>query len=290
MTTTTHTRLPSAIETALQRVRLAARVAAEKGVNGLGLAALSATSTAQRDALLGGQFELNRKLAIFTATFNETMEDSVLREVKPRNTNSSGPTTWDMMTLVEDHEVEIKVLADRFALDIQNQCEWELRELDTYMGAAMHLKAADSRAQPAAPRDHRPRAGARHRSHHRPQGGAQGVVDRDRPHCWPAAMRQTYLDVMGDLRAAGVKPLKMTVRATEGPGSPRGLLRNRLQPGPRRQRARARAAQSRGMAPWAGPGLRRGHGRVRTQQPRQWRRRLRLQHPRPQRPDPVPDH
>ncbi|HET9207965.1 MAG TPA: DUF1631 family protein, partial [Burkholderiaceae bacterium] len=33
------------------------------------------------------------------------------------------------------------------------------------------------------------------------------------------AMRQTYLDVMGDLRAAGVKPLKMTVRGTEGPGA-----------------------------------------------------------------------
>ena len=83
MTTTSPTRLPPAIETALQRVRLAARVAAEKAVNGLGLAALSATSTAPRDALLGGQFELNRKLAVFTASFNETMEDSVSREVTP---------------------------------------------------------------------------------------------------------------------------------------------------------------------------------------------------------------
>jgi len=46
MTTTTPTRLPAALETALQRVRLAARQAAEKCVNSLGLSALSATSTA----------------------------------------------------------------------------------------------------------------------------------------------------------------------------------------------------------------------------------------------------
>ena len=218
MTTTTHTRLPPAIETALQRVRLAARVAAEKGVNGLGLAALSATSTAQRDALLGGQFELNRKLAVFTATFNETMEDSVVREVMPRNTNSSGPTTWDMMTLVEDHEVEIKVLADRFALDIQNQCEWELRELDTYMGAAMHLKTADHERNPLRPEIiGRALVRAIEASTDRPE--VRKALSLEIGRLLANAMRQTYLDVMGDLRTAGVKPLKMTVRAVEGPGS-----------------------------------------------------------------------
>src|SRR5262245_32886161 len=126
MTTLTPTRLPPALETALQRVRLAARSAAEKSVNTLGLAALSATNTARRDALLGGQFELNRKLAVFAQTFNETLEEKIVREAAPRSTLTSGPSTWDTMSLVEDHEVEIKVLADRFALDIQNQCEWEL--------------------------------------------------------------------------------------------------------------------------------------------------------------------
>jgi Protein of unknown function (DUF1631) len=218
MTTTTHTRLPSAIQTALQRVRLAARTAAEKGVNGLGLAALSATSTAQRDALLGGQFELNRKLAVFTTTFNESMEDSVAREVLPRNANASGPTTWDMMSLVEDHEVEIKVLADRFALDIQNQCEWELRELDTYMGAAMHLKAADHERNPLRP-EIIGRALVRAIEATTDRTEVRKALSIEIGRTLANAMRQTYLDVMGDLRAAGVKPLKMTVRATEGPGA-----------------------------------------------------------------------
>ena len=180
MTTVTPARLPPALESALQRVRLAARAAAERSVNALGLAALSATNNAQRDALLGGQFELNRKLALFCQTFNDTLEERITRESTPRTTHSSGPSTWDTMSLVDDHEVEIKVLADRFALDIQNQCEWELRELDTYMGAVMHLRAADARPQPAAPRDPRAGHGARDRSHYRPPRGAQGAVARGR--------------------------------------------------------------------------------------------------------------
>src|SRR5512134_1732103 len=114
MTIITPARLPPALNTALQRVRLAARKAAEKSVNALGLAALSATSNAKRDALLGGQFELNRKFALFTQTFNDALEERIVREASPRTTQSSGPSTWDTMTLVDDHEVEIKVLADRF--------------------------------------------------------------------------------------------------------------------------------------------------------------------------------
>src|SRR5262245_59932262 len=103
MTTITPARLSPALESALQRVRLAARVAAEKSVNALGLAALSATNNAQRDALLGGQFELNRKLAVFCQTFNDTLEQRIVRESSPRTTHSSAPSTWDTMSLVDDH-------------------------------------------------------------------------------------------------------------------------------------------------------------------------------------------
>ena len=255
------------------------------------MAALSATSTAQRDALLGGQFELNRKLAVFMATFNETMEDSVAREVMPRNTNSSGPTTWDMMTLVEDHEVEIKVLADRFALDIQNQCEWELRELDTYMGAAMHLKTADHERNPLRPEIiGRALVRAIEASTDRPEVRKALSVEIGR--LLANAMRQTYLDVMGDLRAAGVKPLKMTRASSRRAWLARGLLRDRLRPGPRQHRLerdrglfgsrRPRRGQWRQVAAAGGPAAfarsSRGSGVD----------GFACQHSRPQRPHPVP--
>ena len=55
------------------------------------------------------------------------------------------------MSLVDDHEVEIKVLAERFALDIQNECEWEIRELDTYMGSLLRFGAADHERNPLRP-------------------------------------------------------------------------------------------------------------------------------------------
>ncbi|MBE7417971.1 MAG: DUF1631 family protein [Ideonella sp.] len=213
MTTIAPTRLPPALETAVQRLRLAARAAAEKSVNSLGLAALSATNLTQRDALLGGQFELNRKLALFTQTFNDTLDDHVAREVVPRGTQSSGPTTWDMMTLVEDHEVEIKVLANRFALDIQSQCEWELRELDTYIGAVLNRRSAEAERNPLRP-EVIGQALVRAIEATADRKEVRKALSIEVGRALAAAMRQTYLAVMGDLRAAGVKPLGMLVRAT----------------------------------------------------------------------------
>ncbi|MCW5661911.1 MAG: DUF1631 family protein [Burkholderiaceae bacterium] len=231
MTTLTPVRLPSALGSALQRVRLAARVAAEKSVNTLGLAALSATSNALRDALLGGQFELNRKFALFCQTFNDTLEERIAREASPRTTHSSGPSTWDTMSLVDDHEVEIKVLADRFALNIRNQCEWELRELDTYMGAVMHLRAAEADRNPLRPEIlGQAMVRAVEAIADRPE--VRKVLSMEVGKALANAMRQTYLDVMGDLRAAGIKPLVMTVRGTDGPGVHVSSYESRHDPSP----------------------------------------------------------
>jgi hypothetical protein len=218
MTIITPARLSPALESALQRVRLAARAAAERSVNALGLAALSATNNAQRDALLGGQFELNRKLALFCQTFNDTLEERIVREATPRTTHSSGPSTWDTMSLVDDHEVEVKVLADRFALNVQNQCEWELRELDTYMGAVMHLRTAEADRNPLRP-EILGQAMVRAIEAVADRPDVRKALSLEIGKALAAAMRQTYIDVMADLRATGIKPLKMTVRGTEGPGA-----------------------------------------------------------------------
>ena len=73
-------RLPANLENAVQRVRMAARSAAEHTVESLGLAALASSSVVQRDSLLTAQFELNRKLAIFALTFNEALDTDVARQ------------------------------------------------------------------------------------------------------------------------------------------------------------------------------------------------------------------
>lgn len=218
MTTTAPTRLPPALEPALKRVRFAARTAAERTVEALGLSAMSARSTSQRDVMLNGQFELNRKLAIFTLTFDEALERQVSKQVWPRTSSSSAPTTWDTMTLVEDHEVEIKVAAERFALDIQNQCEWEIRELDQYMGAVLRLGSADKDRNPLRPEIiGQAMVRAVEATADRPE--VRQVLLTEVGRSMASAMRQTYIDIMNELRAQGIRPTGMSVRGTEGPGT-----------------------------------------------------------------------
>jgi len=70
----------------------------------------------QRDALLGAQYELNRKLAIFALTFNEALDTDVARQAGTL-TPTPGPAvtpdglvaSWESLTLVDDREVEIEV-------------------------------------------------------------------------------------------------------------------------------------------------------------------------------------
>ena len=224
MDQTLPSRLPANLESAVQRVRMAARSAAEHTVDSLGLAALATSSVVQRDALLGAQYELNRKLAIFALTFNETLDTDVARQAgtlvrtpSPAVTPDSLVASWESLTLVDDHEVEIHISADRFALEISHACEWEIRELDAYMGTLLHLGAADHdrnplRAEVVGQAMIRAIEAVADRSEVRKVLGTE--IGRSLAH----AMRQTYGDIVADLRHAGVRPVGMAVRATGGRG------------------------------------------------------------------------
>ena len=110
-------RLPAPLEAAVQRLKMTAREAAERSIESLGLAALASTNAFQRDGLLGAQFELNRKSAVFALTFNDALDERVLRELGPRaaanNPDSAfapsrpatGLTDWASLSLVEDKDV-----------------------------------------------------------------------------------------------------------------------------------------------------------------------------------------
>ncbi len=217
-------RLPANLESAVQRVRMAARTAAEHTVDSLGLAALGTNSVLQRDALLGAQYELNRKLAIFALTFNETLDTDVARQVGSL-TPSTGPAvtpdslvaSWESLTLMDDHEVEIHISADRFALEISHACEWEIRELDAYMGTLMGLDAAEHDRNPLrAEVVGQAMIRAIESVSDRPE--VRKVLSTEIGRSLAHAMRQTYGDVVADMRHAGVRPVGLAVRN----GSPRG--------------------------------------------------------------------
>ena len=129
-------RLHALLEAAAQRLKLAARASVERTVESLGLAALAAGNVFQRDALLGAQFELNRKSAMFALAFNDCLDERLMQDSAPRS-RSGAETPWDALGLVEDVEVERKISADRFGLEVQHACEWELRELEAYVGSLL---------------------------------------------------------------------------------------------------------------------------------------------------------
>ena len=209
-------RLPAPLEAAVQAIKLVARAAVERTIESLGLAALAATSAYQRDGLLGAQFELNRKSAVFALTFNDAFDERVLKEVAPRvpgaaSATPPAPTAWDALSLVEDHEVEVQISADRFALDIAGRCEWELRELDAYVGSLLSSGSEAKERNPLRPEivGHamlRAVEAVSERADTRKV--LSGEIGRSLGDMLPA----TYAEIVAEMRNAGVQPLSLTVR------------------------------------------------------------------------------
>jgi hypothetical protein len=229
-------RLPAPLEVAVQRLKLAAREAAERTVESLGLAALAAHTAFERDALLAAQFELNRKSAVFALTFADAFDERVLRELGPRATPGAGntvsgttstrgtppPTNWDSLSLVEDREVEAQISAERFGMEIAHACEWELRELEAYVATVLAEAGGERERNPLRPE----------LVGHAMIKAVEAVSDRtdvrkllstEVARSLGALLRGTYAGVVADFRKAGVQPLGLAVRQRHSGGGPGDL-------------------------------------------------------------------
>ena len=221
-------RLPAPLEAAVQRLKLAAREAVDRTVESLGLAALAATHAFQRDGLLGAQFELNRKSAVFILTFNDAFDERVVRELGPRaagndpaSPSSAGArgavpsTNWDALSLVEDREVEAQISAERFGLDIAHACEWELRELDAYVGTVLADAGGDRDRNPLRP-DIIGHAAIRGIEAISDNADVRKVLSTELNRSMATLLRETYAAIVGDFRHAGVMPQGLVVRQRQG--------------------------------------------------------------------------
>ncbi len=224
-------RLPAPLEAAVQRLKLAAREAAERTIESLGLAALAASNAYQRDGLLGAQFELNRKSAMFALSFNDALDERVLRELGPvggpggarehrpdRRGMQSGPTPsstghtdWATLSLVEDKEVEAQISAERFGMDIAAACEWELRELDGYVSALLGDAGGERDRNPLKP-DLVGHAMLRGIETVSDRSDVRKVLTTEISRSLGGLLRGCYADILNDLRRAGVQPVGLTVR------------------------------------------------------------------------------
>ena len=214
-------RLPAPLEAAVQRLKLAAREAAERTIESLGLAALAATHAFQRDGLLGAQFELNRKSAVFVLTFNDAFDERVVRELGPRvSTGLTGPgglsqaagaTRWDALSLVEDREVEAQISAERFGMDFAHACEWELRELDAYVATVLAEAGGERERNPLRP-DIVGHAMIRGIEAVSDNADVRKVLSSELSRSLTSLLRITYAAIVADFRHAGVQPVGLTVR------------------------------------------------------------------------------
>ena len=210
--------LPPLLEAAVVRVKQAARAAAERTVESLGLSAMGAVNAFQRDALSAAQFELNRKMAAFVQAFGAALDDQVRQEGRTPSTHGEGAqTNWDQLSLVSDRELEIKVQAERFGLQITHACEWELRELEAYVGSVLGHARAERERNPLRPENigHGVIRAVETLSD-RPE--VRKVLEAELNRSLTAVLRATYSQIIGDLHKAGVQPVSLTVRTTEDRG------------------------------------------------------------------------
>ena len=207
--------LPAVIEAAVRRVKQAARQAAERTIDSLGVSALASANVFQRDALLGAQFELNRKLAVFCNGFDETLDRRVEREVLPRNSAQSAlsETSWDALSLVDDHEIEVQVSAERFGLQIAQDCEAEQRELNGFVGSVLQGFSETPR-NPLRP-EVIGNAMIRSVDQVTDRPERRKVLIAELGRSLAASLPETYAAIVADMRAAGLKPAAPSFRGSE---------------------------------------------------------------------------
>jgi hypothetical protein len=214
---------PTPLAAAAQRVKVAARDAAQRCIDALGVAALATSKAAEREELLAAQFELNRKQSAYSMTFNEKLDESIgadLRRLEGGSKfNSRIGSSWQSLTLVDDRDVEIQVSAERIGMTLQHECEWELRELDTLMMGLLH---SAHRADGEARNPLRTEVIGKAMVHgcdavtERPE--VRSVLAEQMARAMASAMPNLYGAIAHEMKAAGIRPPEVTVRSTQGPG------------------------------------------------------------------------
>lgn len=216
----------SALIAAVARIQASVGAAVERLAD---LPAFGSTAAgALRQTLSGVQVELRRKLPVFNLEFSTALRDKVRAETAPRPDarRTLASTTWESLSLVDDHEVDERVAAERISLELAHECEWELRDLDSYIGALLRVGRPDPEHNPLRPEIVAQallvaiRAisdSAEHRQH----------LSREVGRMLGPALKVCYREIAADLRSKGVRPAGLAVRTVQGPGNdlPRESLR-----------------------------------------------------------------
>ncbi len=204
----------------MSQIQTTAAAVADRVSDILSTMAESSTRIIERDLMLLARDDLLRNIATFHAVFRDVLHEKVHDDLAPRGTTRRhlGATDWQSLSLVDDHEVEERMVSDRIAQLITHECESELRELNTYISALLRASRTDDSRNPLRAEI----VGAALYSAIEAvtdQLDLRKLLTRDLGWAMARAMPVCYVEIVRDLKARGVQPIGMTVRSVEGPGN-----------------------------------------------------------------------
>ncbi len=215
----TDPRQKAAIDAAVSLINKTAASVADRVSDLLGTLSISATKTADRDALLAAQFDLRRNMAAFHMAFRDQLRESIARDLTPRadGRRRLEATDWQSLSLVDDNEVEQKLYADRIAAQILQECEWEQSEVAGHLASLLNTIRRDEDRNPLRPATIG-LAAYRAIEAVTPEAEPRKLLAREMGVALAKAMKPCYADILHDLQARGVKSAGLNVRAADGPG------------------------------------------------------------------------
>ena len=204
----------------MNQIKAAVTSAVDRASGALGVQAVSASRTAEREALSAAQFDLRRNIGIFHRVVGDVLREKVDHQLTPREAGRRplAATDWHSLSLVDDNEMEERMHADRIAQMIGHACEIELRELAAYMGSLTQTGRADLESNPL-------RAETLGAAVYRAIEAASSAPEtrkllaRELGQAVAKAMPECYAQILGSLQAQGIQPVALTGRTVEGPGN-----------------------------------------------------------------------
>lgn len=216
----------SALDAASLRIQAAVGTTADRLVDALGASA--APSDASRHAMAALQTDLRLRLAVFKLEFASAMRERMHIELGPRNAlrRSLADTSWEALSLVADEEVNERVAIERLGMEMAHDCEWELRELDSFVGELLRAGQPDPERNPLRPEVIARALLVAFRSV-TPQPDLRDLLARRFGPALAPMLRACYVAIVADLRERGVQASGLAIRGVQGPGNdlPREWLR-----------------------------------------------------------------
>ena len=192
----------------------------DRASGALGVQAVSASRTSEREALVAAQFDLRRNIGIFHRVLGDVLREKINHQLTPREAGRRplAATDWQSLSLVDDNEVEERMHADRIAQMIGHACELELRELAAYIGTLTQTGRADRESNPLSAET---LGAAVYRAIEATSGAPETrkLLARELGQAVAKAMPECYAQILASLQAQGIQPVALTGRTVDGPGN-----------------------------------------------------------------------